>query len=174
MAWPSEGVVVRDNRHVGAKVGKLIGPASAEVVDFAGGSPHDGGRLKPKNFMRSLQFASVLLLLSLITSTGFAGELIKNSAALVAAVRDGGESAIIEIAPGTFELEAPLEPKAGMTLKGAGWDKTILTHVGAWKPSTQTLPDPEMTTKNMDTRAYLIRLKDKAAGITISDRKSVV
>ena len=119
--------------------------------------------------MHSLQFASVLLLLSLITSTGFARELIKNSAALVAAVRDGGEGAIIEIAPGTFELEAPLEPKAGMTLKGAGWDKTILTHVGAWKPSTQTLPDPEMTTKNMDTRAYLIRLKDKAAGITISD-----
>ena len=33
----------------------------------------------------------------------------------------------------------------------------------------KTLPDPEMTTKRMDTRAYLIRLQDKASRITISD-----
>jgi len=94
---------------------------------------------------------------------------VKTSAALVAAVRDGAEGDTIEIAAGTFELEAPLELKARMTLKGAGMDKTILTHVAAWQPSTKTLPDPEMTTKGMDTQAYLIRLKDKAAGITISD-----
>lgn len=90
-------------------------------------------------------------------------------AKLVAAVKDGAEGAVIEIAPGTYELAAPLEPKAHMTLKGAGIDKTVLTHVAAWKPPTNTLPDPEMKTKGMDTRAYLIRLQDKAAGITISD-----
>jgi len=94
---------------------------------------------------------------------------VDNVAALVAAVREGAEGATIEIAAGTYELEAPLEPKARMTLKGAGMDKTIITHVAAWKPSTKTLPDPEMTTKGMDTQAFLIRLKDKAAGITISD-----
>lgn len=94
---------------------------------------------------------------------------ITTAAALAAAVRDGNEGDTILLAAGTFALDAPLEPKARMTLKGAGMDKTILTHVADWKPSTQTLPDPEMKTQGMDTRAYLIRLKDKAAGITISE-----
>ena len=127
------------------------------------------GHLDQNMFTQVIKLAALLLPFALITSTAFAGEIISNSAALVAAVRDGAEGSTIEIAAGTFELEAPLEPKAGMTLKGAGLDRTILTHVAAWKPSTKTLPDPEMTTKGMDTRAYLIRLKDKAAGITISD-----
>jgi nitrous oxidase accessory protein len=56
-----------------------------------------------------------------------------------------------------------------MTLKGAGMDQSILTHVTGWKPATTTLPDPEMKTKGMDTHAYLIRLQDHAAGITISN-----
>ncbi len=94
---------------------------------------------------------------------------VTTAAELAAAVRDGAEGATIEVAAGTFELDAPLEPKAGMTLKGAGVDKTTVTHTAAWKPPTKTLPDPEMTTKGMDTRAFLIRLQDKAAGITISD-----
>jgi hypothetical protein len=98
-----------------------------------------------------------------------AGDIVNSTAALVDAVRDGAEGATLEIGAGTFELEAPLEPKAGMTLKGAGMDKTILTHAAGWKPSTKTLPDPEMKTQGLDSRAYLIRLKDKAAGITLSD-----
>lgn len=94
---------------------------------------------------------------------------IDNTAALVAAVRDGKAGATIEIAAGTYKLAAPLEPKAGMKLKGAGMNKTIITHVPGWKPSTKTLPDPEMTIEGLDTSAYLIRLQDQAAGITISD-----
>jgi len=108
--------------------------------------------------------------LALCVSVGAqAAVTVHTSADLAKAVLDGAEGATIEIAAGTFELEAPLEPKAGMTIKGAGMDKTILTHVAAWKPSTKALPDPEMTTQGMDTRAYLVRLQDKAAGITISD-----
>jgi len=110
----------------------------------------------------------VILLLSSVFTAAHA-EMVDSTAALVAAVRNGAEGATIEIAPGTYELDAPLEPKTGMTLKGAGIEKTILTHAAGWKPSTKTLPDPEMKTKGMDTYAYLIRLKDKAAGITISD-----
>ncbi|MBM4094087.1 MAG: hypothetical protein FJ276_32465, partial [Planctomycetes bacterium] len=110
-----------------------------------------------------------LLLLASLSNLSIASAAIDTTAALVAAVRDGAEGATVEIAPGTYELEAPLELKAGMTLKGAGMDKTILTHTAAWKPSTKSLPDPEMTTKGMDTQAYLLRLKDKAANITISD-----
>ena len=89
--------------------------------------------------------------------------------ALVAAVRDGAEGAVIEIAVGTFALDAPLELKAKMTLKGAGMDKTILTHTKDRKPSTKSLPDPEMTLDGLDTDAYLIRIKRDTAGVTISD-----
>ena len=98
-----------------------------------------------------------------------AGEIVKDTAGLVSAVRNGADGAIIEIAAGTYELDAPLEPKSGMALKGAGMDKTIITHVANWKPSTKTLPDPEMKTAGLDSHAYLIRLKDKAAKVTISD-----
>jgi len=105
---------------------------------------------------------------SILSSASAAGP-ITDAAALAAAVREAREGATIELGPGTFELETALELKAGMTLKGAGMDKTILTHVAAWKPSTKTLPDPEMTTKGMDTSAYLIRLRDKAANITVAD-----
>jgi hypothetical protein len=119
--------------------------------------------------MTSARFPALLIALLVLPTTAAAAEPVATAAALVAAVRDGAEGATIEVAAGTFELDAPLEPKTGMTLKGAGIDKTIITNAAGWKPPTKTLPDPEMTTKGMDTNAYLIRLKDKAAGVTVSD-----
>ena len=110
-------------------------------------------------------------LLSLVAcpSSARAGEPVETVDALVAAVRDGAEGATVEVAAGTFALTAPLEPKARMTLKGAGIDKTILTGAASWKPPTKTLPDPEMTPVKMDTRAFLIRVRDDTAGVTVSD-----
>jgi len=87
---------------------------------------------------------------------------------LLAAVSGGTEGSTIEIAAGTYLLKAPLKPKAGMSLVGAGIGKTIIANDPSWKPSVKTLPDPEMRTKGMDTEAYLIRLADKAHDITIS------
>jgi hypothetical protein len=118
--------------------------------------------------MRSIIQGVVVLVVAAFAGPA-SGQTVDSAAALVAAVRDGAEGAIIEIAAGTYELEAPLEPKFGMTLKGAGMDKTILTNAAGWKPSTKTLPDPEMKTAGMDTTAFLLRLKDKAANITVSD-----
>ena len=115
-----------------------------------------------------LQIAIALLLVFSATLV-CADDPVDTTDKLVAAVRDGVEGTTIEIAPGTYELTAPLEPKPGMVLKGAGLDRTILTHAPTWKPSTGTLPDPEMTTKGMDTQAYLIRLQDGVADISISD-----
>ncbi len=89
--------------------------------------------------------------------------------ALVAAVKDGAEGDNIELAAGRYELSEPLELKSKMTLTGAGMDKTVVTHISKWKPATSTLPDPEMTTKKMDTQAFLVRLKDKSSGVTIRD-----
>ena len=117
---------------------------------------------------QSLRIA-LAALFAAVPSLALAGKPVETVEALVAAVRDGEEGATVEVAAGTFELSAPLEPKARMTIKGAGVDKTTLTGAAGWKPSTKTLPDPEMTTKGLDTRAYLIRLSDKAAGVTVSD-----
>lgn len=116
-------------------------------------------------------FRTVALFLGFFTAPVFllAGQPVTTADALVAAVRDGAEGEMIEIAIGTFELDAPLELKAKMTLKGAGMDKTILTHTKSRKPSTKSLPDPEMTLDGLDTDAYLIRIKRDTAGVTISD-----
>ena len=111
----------------------------------------------------------LLLLVVSVPAPAVAGEAIRTTAALVTAVRDGAEGATIEVAPGTYELEATLELKAGMTLKGAGMDKTTLTHTAGWKPSTKALPDPETRFDGLDTEAYLIRIRRDTKGVTISD-----
>lgn len=110
----------------------------------------------------------LVLILAIASTTLVAGDAITTSAALVAAIKDGVEGSTILIGPGTFELDAPLEPKPGMIISGAGMDRTIITGSAGWKPSTSTLPDPEMKTAGMDTNAYLFRLKDKAANVAIS------
>lgn len=111
----------------------------------------------------------VLLALFCLNCLPAFAALVDSAESLVAAVRDGAEGATIEIAAGTYELAAPLVIKHGMSIKGAGIDKTILTHTAAWERSTQSLPDPEMRREGLDTGAYLLRLQDKAQNITISD-----
>lgn len=115
-----------------------------------------------------------LRILPLLAASAFAfppafAEPITTTAELVAAVREGAEGDVIEIGPGAFALDAPLEPKTGMTIRGAGMEKTVLTHVPGWKPSTEKLPDSEVNMKRIDTYAYLIRLEDKAGDVTLSD-----
>lgn len=117
--------------------------------------------------MRSLPAAGLLVLFAVPAVASAAP--VETAAALVAAVKDGAEGATIEVAAGTFELAAPLELKARMTLKGAGIDKTTLTHTAGWKPATKTLPDPEMKLEGLDTDAYLVRVKRDTAGVTIAD-----
>ncbi|MCH5375621.1 MAG: hypothetical protein JJ992_16745 [Planctomycetes bacterium] len=111
---------------------------------------------------------TVILLLLCGPGYSVADEVVDSTDKLVAAVRDAAEGVSIEIAEGTYKLEAPLELRAGMTLTGAGIDKTIITHDATWKPSTSTLPDPEVRLQGLDSHAYLIRLQEKAADITIS------
>jgi nitrous oxidase accessory protein len=108
------------------------------------------------------------LLLALVFTAASAADPITTSAALVAAVRDGAEGATITLAAGTFEIDATLELKAGMTLTGAGMDKTIITGTAGWKPATKSLPDPEMKLDGLDTNAYLIRLQRDKKGASVS------
>ena len=111
----------------------------------------------------------LLWLLVLLPSWVAAGDKIANTAALVAAARDGAEGATLELAAGVFELHAPLELKSGMTLRGAGIGRTIITNHAEWKPLSKALPDPEMTLDGLDVDAYLIRIKRDTSDVTISD-----
>ncbi|MEZ5303318.1 MAG: right-handed parallel beta-helix repeat-containing protein [Verrucomicrobiales bacterium] len=88
---------------------------------------------------------------------------------LVRAVASAGDGATIELAAGTFALSEPLVLKSGMTLKGAGMGKTILTNAGGWKGNPATLPDPETNFREFDRSGYLVHFPDKSAGITVSD-----
>ena len=119
--------------------------------------------------MPILRHVVVLFAIAFTPLLSFAATPVEDTSALVSAVREGAEGTTIEIGAGTFALEAPLDLKAGMTLKGAGIDQTILTHAAKWQPSTKTLPDPEMKLEGLDTDAYLIRIKRDTAGVTISD-----
>ncbi|QDV28615.1 hypothetical protein Spb1_04780 [Planctopirus ephydatiae] len=117
------------------------------------------------------RFHSCLLVFSfwLFAVAVHANEPIQTTEDLIAAVKAAKEGDTIELASGTFEIDATLELNSGLTLKGAGIDKTTLTCGKTWKPSTKTLPDPEMKLEGLDTDAYLIRVKRDTSGVTISD-----
>ncbi len=98
------------------------------------------------------------------------GEVVQvsNTAELVRAIDGGEEGTEVRIAPGTYELAAPLEPKTGMKLIGSGIRDTVITHQPAWKPSREFIPDSEVNLKRLDTQAYLIRIRDRATDVAIS------
>ncbi len=76
---------------------------------------------------------------------------------------------VIELAAGTWQLTQPLKLKEGVTLKGAGTGKTILTNSATWQGNPATLPDPETDAPKLDRTGYLIHCADDAKNITISD-----
>ena len=111
----------------------------------------------------------IFLLIVVAFHGSAAAESVTTTAALVAAVREGTNGSTIDVGTGIFELSAPLQLKTGMTLRGAGRGKTILTHTADWKPSTEKLPDSEVNMSRINPSAYLVRLEDKASNITVSD-----
>lgn len=81
---------------------------------------------------------------------------------LVTAIHQGAPGDTIEIPEGVYQLKAPLVPKQGMTLKGSGVGKTIITADETWDPGTKQLPQQE------NPEAYLFNFS-KTSGVTISD-----
>jgi len=114
-----------------------------------------------------MKFAPALSLL-IFGQLSTMAAVISSPGSLVQAVDAATAGTVIEMGPGTFALERPLVIKAGVTVKGAGMGKTILTHAPGWKANPGTLPDPETNFKSFDKTGYLIHLADKAAQITIS------
>ena len=111
----------------------------------------------------------IIPILSLLAVSLSCAAPVKNTTELLKAVAEAKPGSTIEMAEGEFELSAPLELKAGLTLKGAGIGKTIFTHTDGWKGNPKTLPDPETNYKKFDKTSYLIHLADGADKITVSD-----
>jgi len=111
----------------------------------------------------------VNLLAVLLPAAAVSAAPVTTTDELLAAIAGAGPGAVIELAGGTFRLTRTLDVPGGITLKGAGMDKTVLTHVESWKPSPESLPDPEMRLEGLDTDAYLIRIRRDTQGVTLSD-----
>jgi Right handed beta helix region len=111
------------------------------------------------------RYGLVFLMVSSFTASATE---VKTVTQLLDAVAQGTEGAAIEISAGTFQLSQPLVLKAGMTLKGAGIGKTILTHTPEWKANPATLPDPETDAKKFDRSGYLIDLAQSASKVTVT------
>ena len=94
---------------------------------------------------------------------------VTNVTDLVNAVNNGLANATVTVGPGTFLLTAPLKPKAGMTIQGAGIGQTILTNDPSWSPSTVKLPEGGVTASSIETGAYLFSLATNTHGVTLSD-----
>lgn len=69
---------------------------------------------------------------------------------------------VVRVPPGTYQISAPLALKSGMTLIGAGADKTIIQADPAWAPGVEDLPNQE------NPNAYLIQLI-RTSNIRIAD-----
>ena len=108
-------------------------------------------------------------ILSSLAASFASAQNVSTTEELISAVRDGAEGRKIQIGPGIFELPGPLELKTGMTLQGTGMRETVITHTADWKPSTEALPKGEIRLDEANPQAYLIRLRDKAVNITISN-----
>lgn len=106
----------------------------------------------------------VLLLLTAVASA----KPVTTADELTAAVAGAAPGQTIELAEGTFHLAQPLDLKSGLTLKGAGAGKTVITHTAEWKASPATLPDPETNHERFDRTGYLLRCANDAKDITVS------
>lgn len=111
-----------------------------------------------------------ILRLALFCSTGtlLPAAEIKTVAELTAAAASAKDGTVLQLAAGSYQLSAPLELKGGVTLTGAGPDKTIITHAPDWKANPATLPDSETDHEKFDRTGYLIHCAKDAKNITIA------
>ena len=141
-------------------------PVSGKVV---GSAQELRPTASPRRRIDAPSWAGAIALILFAFHPASAAQPVRTADELVAAVENGAEGDTIRIGSGVFRLERPLSPKSGMTLRGAGMDATVITHMGTCRPSPEALPTPEATLKGFDKEAYLIRLPDGAAGVSLSD-----
>ena len=111
---------------------------------------------------------SIALICTAALTLSLGAEPVSTAEALAAAVAGATNGTVVELAAGTFRLTQPLDVKGGVTLKGAGIGKTIVTSAESWSANPATLPDPETNHEKFDRTGYLIRCVNDTADITIS------
>ncbi len=95
---------------------------------------------------------------------------VKTAAELVMAVNNGAPSAVVVLAAGTFELTAPLRPKVGMKIKGAGPGLTTIRNASTWAPGGSGLSDDEgATLSGIQCDKYLINLAENTTDVSLSE-----
>jgi len=111
----------------------------------------------------------LLTILAATLTFGFdlRAEPVSTVEALAAAVAEAKSGTVIELAAGTYRLTQPLDLKGGVTLRGAGVGKTIVTSAESWSANPATLPDPETNHKDFDRTGYLIRCVKSLASFQI-------
>jgi hypothetical protein len=90
------------------------------------------------------------------------------TAGLVAAVSNGADGDTVLVAPGVYELAAPLTPRPGMTIVGSGAGVTTIRNAPSWVAGNAGLPDNAVDHTSVDRNAYLIDLGTGTTGVTIS------
>ena len=113
-------------------------------------------------------FLTVSLAGLFLMASPAAAQRVTSVEALVEAVADAKSGAVIELAAGTFRLTQPLDLPSGVTLKGAGIGKTIITNAESWRANPATLPDPETQAAKFDRTGYLLRCANDAKDIAVS------
>lgn len=101
--------------------------------------------------------------------SSLANAQVTTVAALVTAVNNGTANSTVNVGAGTFQLTAPLIPKAGMKIIGTGMNQTILINASSWVPSTTALPEGGTDATKIVTGAYLFSLTSNTNGIEISN-----
>ena len=108
------------------------------------------------------------LLLFLCLAVAASAKPLATTGELIAAVADAKSGTVIELTEGTFKLTQPLDLKTGVSLKGAGIGKTIITNAEKWQANPATLPDSETNHEKFDRTGYLIRCANDAKNIAVS------
>jgi hypothetical protein len=118
---------------------------------------------------KRFKWACLLLFCSFRFGTSARAQ-ITTSTELVAAVNAGAPNSVVVVAAGTFELTAPLRPKSGMKIRGAGAGRTIITNAASWAPGITDLTKDEGAQINgIRCDSYLVSLPEKTINLTISD-----
>ncbi|MEO0531881.1 MAG: hypothetical protein AAF266_15100, partial [Planctomycetota bacterium] len=107
-------------------------------------------------------------LFALATSTPAYAVTVTTTAELVDAVNNGAAGDTVTIAAGTYELAAPLKPKAGMSILGAGAGQTVITASPSFVPTDATIRDTGVDANRIDTSAYLFSPDFGTDGLTIA------
>ena len=118
--------------------------------------------------MKFVHSVAITLLAAAVFAVPAPGQ-ITTVADLVNAVNNGLPGDTVTIGPGTFELAAPLTPRPGMTILGAGQGQTVITAAPAWQPGTASLPDNGVNQNTVQQDAYLFNLGDNTTDLTISN-----